>query len=122
MSMSKTDIPLANATEGGGKEDDPPSVLDECGADAEEAVVAAPDGVTFEVEGGEEGDNNKGNDDTNTNPRQFVSWESRGASYQFAKNPIRTCVWIILVLRAVHFGLVVGTNLINPGFLTGKMT
>ncbi len=125
MSLSTTDVPLADATAtatGAGEEDLSPVLdnVEECGADAEEAVAAAASGVTFEVEeGGGEGDNNNsGNDDAN--PRQFVSWESRGTSYQFAKNPIRACVWIILVLRAVHFGLVVGTNLINPGFLTGK--
>ncbi len=123
MAMTKTDIPLADATTAGGKEDPSPVPgvgVDKCAdADTEEAVAAAPVGVTFEVEGDEEeGDDKLGNEDTN--PRQFVTWESRGASYQFANNPMRTCVWIILVLRAVHMGLVFGTTFINPGFLTGE--
>jgi len=123
MLMTKTDIPLADATATGGKEDPSPvpgvGVDEYADADTEEAVAAAPDGVTFEVEGGEEGDDNK-LDNEDTNPRGFVAWESRGASYQFAHNPMRTCVWIILVLRAVHMGLAFGTNFINPGFLTGE--
>ena len=119
LSMSKTDIPLADADATGtrGKED--PSPIPGADADTEEAVTAAPVGVTFEVEGGvEEGDDKLGNEDTN--PRGFVTWESRGASYQFANNPMRHGVWILLVLRAVHMGLVFGTNIINPGFLTGE--
>ena len=118
MSMTKTDIPLADAdaTATGDKED--PSPIPGADADTEEAVAAAPDGVKCEVEGDEEGEDKFGNEDTN--PRGFVTWESRGASYQFANNPMQTCVWIILVLRAVHMGLVFGTNFINPGFLTGE--
>ena len=119
MSMTTTDIPLADAdaTATGDKEDLSP--IPGADADTEEAVTAAPVSVTFEVEGGEEGGDGKlGNEDTN--PRGFVTWESRGASYQFANNPMQTCVWIILVLRAVHMGLVFGTNFINPGFLTGE--
>ena len=121
--MTKTDIPLADATATGSKED--PSLVpgvgvDKCAdADTEEAVAAAPVGVTFEVEGDEEeGDKKMGNEDTN--PRQFVTWESRGASYQFANNPMRTCVWILLVLKAVQKGIELGIQFINPGFLTGK--
>src|SRR5210317_354780 len=117
MPMVTTDIPLADATATGGKEDPSPVAgVHEC--DGEEAVAAAPDGVTFEVEGGEEGDTRVGND--GTSPRQFVTWESRGTSYQFANNPMRKCVWIILVLRAVQKGIEYGMQFINPGFLTGK--
>ena len=118
MSMSKTDIPLADAdaTATGGKED--PSPVPGADADTEEAVTAAPVFVTFEVEGDkeEEGDDKLGNEDTN--PRGFVAWESRDTSYQFPNNPMRACVWILLVLRAVQMGLVFGMNFINPGFLT----
>ena len=119
MSMTKTDIPLADAdaTATGDKED--PSPIPGADADTEEAVTAAPVGVTFEVEGGEEeGEDKFGNEDTN--PRGFVTWESRGASYQFANNPMRTCVWILLVLKAVQKGIELGIQFINPGFLTGK--
>ena len=57
MSMSKIDIPLADATAtatGGNDNEDPSPVrcvgVDEyADADTEEAVAAAPDGVTFEV-------------------------------------------------------------------------
>jgi hypothetical protein len=124
MSTSTTDIPLADATATGGKEDpspDPGVGVDEyADVDTEEAVAAAPVGVTFEVEGDEEeGDNNKlVNEDTN--PRGYITWESRGASYQFANNPMRTCVWILLVLRAVQMGINFGTNFIESGFLTGE--
>ena len=118
--LTKTDIPLADATATGGKEDPSPVAVagvHEC--DGEEAVAAAPDGVTFEVEGGEEGDTRVGND--GTSPRQFITWESRGTSYQFANNPMRKCVWIILVLRAVQKGIEYGMLFINPGFLTGEI-
>ena len=122
MSMTKTDIPLADATATGGKEDPSPitgvGVDEYADADTEEAVAAAPDGVKFEVEGDEEGDDKLGNEDTN--PRGYVTWESRGASYQFANNPMRTCVWILLVLRAVQMGINFGTNFIESGFLTGE--
>ena len=127
MSLSTTDVPLADATATGGEEDPSPSpVLDveDCSAvadaEAEEAVAASR--VTFEVEKeGEEGDNNKlGNDESeDTNPRHFITWESRGTSYQFQEHPIRNCVWIILVLKAVHQGMHFGFIFINPGFLTG---
>ncbi len=122
--MSKTDIPLADATATGGKEDPSPVPgvgVDKCAdADTEEAVAAAPVGVTFEVEGDkEEGDNKLGNEDAN--PRGYVTWESRGASYQFANNPMRHCVWILLVLRAVQMGINFGTNFIESGFLTGEL-
>lgn len=118
MSLSTTDIPLADATATAtGGEEDPSPVLDvdECAdADAEEAVV------TLEVGGAEEAVvNTLGHDDDDTNPRQFVTWESRGTSYQFSNNPMRNCVWIILVLRAVQQGLTFGMLFINPGFLTG---
>ena len=113
-----SDIDIADATATGGEED-PSPVLD---ADAEAAAAAAAtkSSVTFKAEEGdeEEGDDKLGNEDTN--PREFIPWESRGASYQFANNPMRHGVWILLVLRAVHMGLVFGTNIINPGFLTGE--
>ena len=116
----------ADATATGGKEDpspDPGVGVDEyADANTEEAVAAAPDGVTFEVEGDEEeGDNNKlGNEDTN--PRGYITWESRGVSYEFADSPMRTCVWILLVLRAVQYGIYLGSNFIESGFLTGEST
>ena len=120
MSLSTTDDPLADATATGGEED-PSPVLDveDCSAvaDADEAVAAS--GVTFEVEEGDDNNNNKsGNDDTN--PRHFITWESRGTSYQFPEHPIRNCVWIILVLKAVQQGVHFGFLFMNPGFLTGE--
>ena len=121
MSMSKTDIPLADAdaTSTRGKED--PSPIPGADADTEEAVTAAPVGVTFEVEGDkeEEGEDKLGNEDKN--PREYVTWESRDASYQFPNNPMRHCVWILLVLRAVQMGINFGTNFIESGFLTGEL-
>ena len=102
MPSSTTDVPLADAT---GGEKNSPVYLDDCAADVEDAF-------TEEVEG----DNMLSND---SNPREFVTWESRGTSYQFANNPMRNCVWIMLVLRAVQMGLNFGLIFINPGFLTG---
>ena len=103
MSLSTTDVPLA---EGEGKETLPaPVTLDE-GRAADANIEDA-----FE-------DNIMLSNDT-TNPSEFVTWESRGTSYQFASNPMRKCVWIILVLRAVQMGLNYGLLFINPGFLTG---
>ena len=133
MSMSTTDIPLADATAtgAGGKENTSPVPgvgvgvgVDECADidDTEEAVAASSVGVTFEVEGGEEGgDDNKSTNEGTNNPREYVTWESRDASYQFANNPMRRCVWILLVLRAVQMGLSFGTNFIESGFLTGEL-
>jgi hypothetical protein len=128
MSTSTIDIPLADATATGSKGKEDPSPVPGVGVDeyadanTEEAVAAAPDGVTFEVEGDEEeeeGDNNKlGNEDTN--PRGYITWESRGVSFQFPNNPMRYCVWILLVLRAVQAGINYGTNFIESGFLTGE--
>lgn len=103
MSSSTTDVPLADAT--GGEETSSVN-LDDCAADDVE------DAFTEEAEG----DNMLSND---SNPSEFVTWESRGTSYQFANNPMRNCVWIMLVLRAVQMGLNFGLLFINPGFLTG---
>ena len=123
MSLSTKDVPLADATTTGGEEDPPPVLDVEEGADADAeaaAAAATKSSVTFEVEEGDEeegGDKKMGNDDAN--PKNFVTWESRGASYVISNNPMRHCVWILLVLRAVQMGINFGNLFINPGFLTG---
>ena len=49
-----------------------------------------------------------------------LQWKNRGVTYQFQENPMRFCVWILLLLRAVERGIYYGFLFINPGFLTGE--
>ena len=69
----------------------------------------------------EEGDTARDGDADNNNKKKpgYVTWESRGESYHFHGNPMRNCVWILLVLKGVQNSLNLGTIFINPGFLTG---
>jgi len=75
-----------------------------------------------EEEGGVEiGDDNEEEETSMIiNQTSSLEWKNRGITYHFCDNPMRDCVWILLLLRAVERGIYYGFVFINLGFLTGK--
>lgn len=84
------------------------------------AVVASEDDVES---GGDEEERFKDSEEgaTEGGVGNSLVWKSRTGDYEFAPNPYRQSVCVLLFLRFVERAAYYGYVLLSPGFLTGKI-
>jgi hypothetical protein len=91
-------------------------------------ATAATSPLEFEVEdavvdesGGDEEDLNEAAAADGGGIGSSLVWKSHTGTYEFAVDPFKHSVWVILFLRFVERSSWYGYMLINPGFLTGEL-
>lgn len=65
---------------------------------------------------------NEGAEDGDEGVKKSLTWRSRTGDYEFHLQPMAHCVWVLLLLRFVERATYYGYTLMNPGFLTGKIS